>query len=424
MAKQKRVESILYYLSVCLFMIGTLFQDFRLTQIGLGKIGACPSVFLIPVWFLASWSIRGKSPLDKPLFARFVNYSIMFNVFVTITTIVLLIADLPIESRGQNLAIKALKVSTTFACWFFVIYLGAHAALNHSDTLGKISIFTLSVTAVLVIIEMSASLPFLSENRWYHYSIEDNQRMRLLTSEASALGALLTSLSCLVLILVKQKITRYLTLLVCISLLIVVNSRGAILTFGIAVITPSLHRLKFKNVFHILAYISLNAIVFYFAYLAINGALESLDDSLDKHYSVATRSVFSFSMLTALRDAPFGGGWSGYLVYGAEWLTSAISMVSYSFTDLSMFEINTLITSPSDEAFAPKNLVGTLIWWGGISGLLYFAGIMNIFFAAYRNNRDWFYQIAIIGVIVSIASYETSLYQYSTPLLIGVILVK
>lgn len=412
----------LYLICAALFFLGLLVQDFGPSQMMLGKLGASLSIFAMPAWLFTAALVKSERRIFfgcmKPLMLIFG----FFIFYQFITSIVNLTWLLPYESRQQVLWIKAIKVCVTFLVWVCVVMLGGHLALVAPRRLKQLSILVYIILGLGVLYEaLSGSFLFTGWES-VHYINPHQYRFRLLTPEASLLGALIASLAFIGLILADKKSTKIFLMLTCLPLLILVQSRGTLLSFVLAfalVAFTSSTRWFGRN---LVVEVVLRITVLCLCVMVSALTYKNLIDKMDEHTSVATRSVFALSTWYSLTINPFGSGWSGYLVNGDSWLEAANNRLGGEFTSESETELDQLTNSDNDEAFAAKNLLSSFVWWGGIPGLLSFGGMMLLMLAKFHQTNNVECRLAIAFVCISLMTYETSLYQYSTPILIGLLL--
>jgi hypothetical protein len=419
-----RAASLSYLILAGVFLLTLQFQDFSVTQRYFGKLGANLSIFILPAWFLLGVLVSRRAFLGSPALRRFALVNGLFVLYLCAVSAAFLTCFLPYEARQQILWIKAIKVCITFIVWLGVIGMGAHLAVVAPKQMRLWALIAYLSIGLLVVGEAILGDFPITGFEWYHYSNPHQFRIRLFTPEASLLGALILSLIFIILLLMRGTFWRFVLLVSCVPLLLLVQSRGTLIGLASALASVALFSrkrwIRGGLPLEILVRFCVGVaclVVMHFTYLNIK-------EKMDEHHSVATRSVFAFSAWHAVVDKPFGAGWSGYLVYGNGWLESARAGFGDSFTPESQVELNDLIYSKDDEAFAGKNLLSTYIWWGGIPGLLVFFTLVAALVSVFLLSHDVMLRMSVVMLIVSFSTYETGLYQYSTPLLLGLVLAK
>ena len=417
-----RLVRFLYVMVVVMFFILLPIQDFNSTQLIFGKLGASLSVFVFPSWCLMALMTRQDRTWMNRSVRRFVMVGLAFILYQGITSFIALSFVLPYESRQEVLWVKALKICVTFGIWLTIVLLGAQLAVLQPKLLKRLALILFLMLAGAILLEVVTGTFWLTGYEAGHHTNPHQSRIRLMTPEASLLAALTSSLAFLAALNISSSIGRRLLLVGLCALQYLILSRGTLMCMAIALgVVVFTNRLRWTNgtwfkeiSMRVIAIIACAAIAKY--------TYQNLVEKMDEHSSVATRSVFAFSNWTALTDKPLGAGWSGYLVYGTFWLEGAIGRLEGSFTDEAKRELDQLMYSESDDALAGKNLVSTFIWWGGFAGLLAFIGLMGVLLSNYFSATSVIERMAIVFVVVSYLTYETSLYQYSTPVLVGALL--
>ena len=405
------------------YLVALIVQDFGPTQRVLGRLGSNLALFVLPI-LVATHLPEIRAALRSPRLGRLFRGCLLFS-YVTAIVSMFLLLTLPTSSRGEVLLLKAAKEVSLFGLWLTSILAGYVILKHHLVLTRKVLWALLLLCGLLLAYELTAPTNIFASQGLFHAGHNIQMRPRLLTLESSMAGTLFAGLGLGILIVERRRAYRAAAVLLASSGIVLVQSKGSIATWSIAfavgylisLLRGSWRRSLFSPLLAACAVIVGALLAAQVTDIVVSGLQRDRDQST----SSATRSAYLLSARISLLDQPLGGGFGGNIVSAQRWLSEARDQLTPKFRGGALSEIDGLLRSDTDRAFSPKSLPVTLVYWGGLGGVLLFLFIgLSLVRASFRSSIAGPWPLVVAAfILLATFSYVSSLYEYEITLLVG-----
>jgi O-antigen ligase len=403
------------------FVFSLIVQDIAFPQVFAGRLSASLSVFLLPVFLFFPNSILRA--MKRTALIHFFRVGMSLNLFILLFSLSYLFFVPPV-AFSEVLSLKTAKTAITIFVWWLSILAGVVLGQRAKTALFWVSRFGFAFLMLFLLIEVMNPSPNQIAGP-FHYLFAFNYRPRLLSPEASIAGGVIVSFGLLIMLTSRARLEQVLIAVTVSAGLWFVGSKGGILVFiaslGLAYLWHAWRDLmarRLRSFMVMLAVLfALGTVVQPVTAPAING----LQQDLTQFTSLATRSTMLVSGLVVLTQQPLGGGFGTYLAFAPGWLEQSMLVTGRLFNEFNLREIKGYLLSNSDNAFVPKDLPTTLIWFGGWFGLAQYLFIVFTLLARVRRQPPIAKAAALFFVLAS-ATYLTSIYEYNLMFLVGFLL--
>lgn len=394
---------------VAVFVVLIPIQDFGLRNTGFGILGASVSVIpLLGIVCLTAlqWAFKPQWRLPRVV--------IWLAAYATVINVIGLIR-FGTEALGISLVAKTFTLSVLTVLWLFVVFGIDYLQIPRFGALLKIA-FSLVIAGIVLGDLHAAGLGFLVNNPLLHGTLNNDERWRGLTAEASQLSTLSIGVGLLSAQYAKNRVTQM--GIAAVALLIMVNSasKGGILTLGLTLLILALTaRVPARKV---LAGGILMVPVLYLASLKLQTM--SSAELVQQTTTVATRSTAAVWGLRTVLFNPQGVGFGGFYAELARYIPTAMDVVyRHAEIPLNFSEVETYAVSAENATSKIffLNLAVTL----GLPFLAWFAAEMWGHLRRLNVRRHLFLLTAFWYVVVAMCSYVDAPTSYSSFLVFGVV---
>lgn len=255
----------------------------------------------------------------------------------------------------------------------------------------------------------------------FHFFPNLNMRPRGFSLESSTLSISILTLGLLSAYYTKRRRNQIYILTLIVGLLVVIHSKGGIVTglivLGIIVIMY-LHK-TFKYLF------LLTPVVLYFCYLVITKVAEMILIDIENFTSIATRGGLVLTSLFIVANNPFGVGFSGFLPAIKNYIPQAINYINNTFTiNFNMTEITEMANSLTDNAISTKTFLFDYFIFFGIPFLIAFLLFNLKIISELKKTKSVFLLAAVLASFISVCTYIGGVGLYNISLVYGVALYE
>lgn len=348
-------------------VFGLLFTDMPLEAF-IGTIGRCPILFIAPFTFAYIQLYYKKIQHVKPAVIIY-QYAIISTVAAIVMVFFTLIFATygNIYIYGEFIPLKLIKAASynfinALAIYNFYI-LARHISIENVYKILNICFVFLTIYGI---VEMYIPFPIPG----IHSTLppEDIKRLQLTTAEPVSATIIYATFLALILYLRvylnKSSIVSALLLIIGVSLLLIIQSKGGVIVLVIAIILSLRKKINFK--IFIIGLLLLIPIVYYI----INIILVQILIDIDNFTSFSTRITTFFAPFFGLIKYPIGQGYGTYKLYFSQLLIPLCN-------DLSLLLDIPLNTEEMDESILTGKYLGPK---SGIASEVMFNGFLAIIF--------------------------------------------
>lgn len=385
------------------FIVFMPFQDIGLANTQLGFAGGSLSIIplvLIMLIIIARWLLQNNFTVRE-------NYLWCIAYMVTVT--ILYFISSGFVSHGENMIFKSTKLSILTMLFISPIFLIKYEKNNIIKYAVAIA-FVLSSTGALLSFVGSE---WLDSNPMLHATANGNMRPRGFALESSTLSIQIVTLGLLVMHFFRNKLVTLLSLLIIVTALFSIGSKGGVLVFSLTISLLILLLAKTASWKKILGVIVGMLIVLG----AVNFVFDSIMTDFEEYTSTATRLSMMLTAVLIALDNPFGVGFSGYLTAISAYLPDAIALLNFPFN---YAEVSSYIGSDSGKNISTKTFLFNYLMFFGWPFLIGFFLFFVALIRRVRKSNSVPLLAAVIFSVVAISTYSDGLGLYNISLVFGV----
>lgn len=390
----------LFFVLLCIILITMPFQDFILKNTTLSQFGVNMSLLPLDFTFLIIILLKLKRIR--------INKKIIIFLFILLNISLFLTLFSPLYIKNINLFIKLIKNIVFYAQPFIIFYTFNFFFKRYSLYVIaiKLSRIIFIILFIYTILSFFAILQ-LDQNPIIHATENSNMRFRLFSEESSLAATVYIVFGLVSLINMKHYI-RYIFIFFLLSGLIVIASKGALIT--LLILTIFVTEMRYKLIIAILF------LIFYILYddYLLEYILK-MSNGLNEYTSFTTRLGMILAGIISLVHFPFGTGIGTYLYYFDSNIRDSIHILESYLPTINLVpltdEMNMYLYSA--ENYGTKNMFFNLIMMFGVFGIYIFYKLNNIIYNHMKLcTHNTVFKFLFWYLVITQVLFTNSLYLY------------
>lgn len=378
------------------------FENTILQASPLGFYGA--SLSIIPILLLIIYTLFINN-LNKTYF-----YILVYACLIFIGSFFLFS-----EYNYEVVFYQALKNLILHLTWFFIFFY-FYSCKYFSDRNIR-NLFFLIIFIVLLSIFFR---DFVDNFKLLNFEEIRNSKYRGFTTEGSAFGFLVTS--SILLYGASKNLNIYLFLFLIMSVLLLIQSKGALVCFFISYFI-SLMMFSKRNLVKVFV---LSCLMFLFLFFVVGFVSNLFLSDIDEYTSLATRLTLITLGIKSIFFYPSGLGFSGYYPYFYNNGYDAISFVSESFPfALDFSEVKSYFVKNVTQNVSTKSfLFDSIIVYGVPFVIIFFKFIISGLKFSIIDRASLYRTILILFLVLALTFYIPGYGSYISAVTLGIVLNK